>query len=58
VRLWDVATGKPRLTLTGHTHQVHTVRYGADDAVLASGSLDGTVRLWDPALGRERMTLK
>ncbi|MFE5795161.1 WD40 repeat domain-containing protein [Streptomyces sp. NPDC056503] len=55
-RLWDVRTGKPRLTLTGHTKSVSSVAFAPDGATLATGSFDGTARLWDARTGRSRLT--
>ena len=40
IRLWDVATGMPRYTLTGHTDDVESVAFSSDGQTLASGSLD------------------
>ena len=37
VRLWDVASGRERLTLTGHTASVRAVAFSPDGATLASG---------------------
>ncbi len=34
------------LTLTGHTHAVWSVAFSPDHQLLASGSLDSTIRLW------------
>ncbi|MFJ8114104.1 trypsin-like peptidase domain-containing protein [Streptomyces sp. NPDC096132] len=58
VRLWDVATGKTRITLTGHTEHVYAVEFSHDGRTLATGSLDGTVRLWEVATGKTRTILR
>jgi WD40 repeat protein len=55
VRLWDPATGTPvGDPLTGHTHWVEAaaaVPLRDGRILLATGSVDETVRLWDPATG-------
>jgi WD40 repeat protein len=52
VKLWDLSTGQPRLTLTGHTGPVHALAILRDGCRAWSGSLDGTLRLWDLATGQ------
>jgi hypothetical protein len=57
ITLWDVASGKARRTLAGHTDSVTSVAFSPDERILASGSCDLTIKLWDFARGRLVNTL-
>jgi WD40 repeat protein len=55
IKLWEVLTGKERLTLRGHTDKVLSVAFSPDGKTLASGGTDRSARVWDLAAGKERL---
>jgi WD40 repeat protein/serine/threonine protein kinase len=57
IRLFDTQTLREERRLIGHLGAILSVAVSADGTLLASGSVDGTVRLWDLEEGRERATL-
>ena len=57
IHLWDVETGKSKMTLIGHTHWVFSLAFSPDGKTLASGSVDSDIRLWDPHTGQHKKTL-
>jgi len=57
VMLWEVATGRKLRTLVGHSDRVKSVAFSVDGKMLATGSLDKTVKLWEITTGRELHTL-
>ena len=58
VKLWSVATGKEKTTLTGHQEPVICLAFSKDGKVLASGAEDKTVKLWDLSAAKELAVLK
>ena len=52
IKLWDVATGKEKATLQGHTANVFSVAFSPDGKTLAACSWEDTVvKLWDVTMG-------
>jgi WD40 repeat protein len=47
IKIWDVASGELKRTLTEHTADVYCVRFSHDGKLLASGSTDTRIILWD-----------
>ena len=47
IKIWDLATGQLRLTLTGHIEQVTGLAISARHPYLFSASLDKEVKCWD-----------
>jgi WD40 repeat protein len=50
--VWDAATGKRRFTLRSQRGASVALAFAADDRLIVSGSLDGTIQYWDRASGR------
>ena len=58
IKVWEVASGKERLSLEGHKDAVLSVAFNADGKVLASGSSDKTIKVWNIATGKNTATLE
>jgi WD40 repeat protein len=52
VVVWDAATGNLRFTLQSQRGEIRALAFSADDRLIVSGSLDGTVQYWDRGNGR------
>lgn len=57
VKLWDIAAGKERAVMRGHTSEVRSVAFAPDGKTLASGA-DQTVILWDVEAAKTQATLR
>jgi WD40 repeat protein len=58
VRLWDVAGGREKAELRGHTDAVFSVAFAPSGKTVATGGGDGAVKLWQAASGQELATLE
>jgi WD40 repeat protein len=58
IELWNVPSGKVRVTLRGHNLAIRAVVFTGDGKSVVTGSEDGTIRFWDPETGDEKCTLK
>ena len=52
IQLWDLETGTPMTSLSGHNETVSALAFSPDGKILASGSRDTTILLWDLAWPR------
>jgi WD40 repeat protein len=46
VRLWDAATGLPRITLVNHNSKIKAIAFSPDSTILAAACSDRMTRLW------------
>jgi WD40 repeat protein len=57
LHLWDVASGEPRATLSGHREPALGLAFSPDGRTLASQGNDDVMKLWHPGTGQELFTL-
>jgi WD40 repeat protein len=50
--LWDVGSGQPRATLTGHAIVVHDLAFSPEGSRIATCSDEDAVRLWEASSGK------
>jgi WD40 repeat protein len=56
-RVWEAATGKMLIELSGHSRPVIAAVFSPDSRFLVTASADYTARVWDVATGRSVTTL-
>ncbi|HEY2921307.1 MAG TPA: hypothetical protein VGK77_20170, partial [Candidatus Binatia bacterium] len=48
-KVWEAASGRELLTLTGHSNSIRSVAFSADGQQIVTGSFDQTARVWHAA---------
>lgn len=56
LRLWELSTGATTRRFVGHTNDVLSVSFSADNRQIVSGSRDRTIKLWN-TLGDCKFTI-
>lgn len=57
IKLWDLQTGQPLRTLSGHLDIVAALAITPDGKLLISGSADKTIKLWELTTGQRLASL-
>lgn len=57
LRVWEVESGRERMTLTGHSGLVADCAVSPDASFALSAGWDGTLRVWDLETGKTRAVL-
>ncbi len=57
IQLWNLKTLKPVRSLTGHRNWISALAFSPNGQLLASSSLDQTIRVWDLQTGTPMMIL-
>lgn len=58
IELWNLKTQQPLPSLSDHTGLISAIAISDDEKILASSSLDGTIKLWDLPNSRLVSTLR
>jgi WD40 repeat protein len=57
-KVWDLASGKPILSLIGHNEICWTIAYSPDGKLLATGDNDGMIKVWNAQDGKNLLSFQ
>jgi WD40 repeat protein len=58
VRIWNLRTGRPVLTVTAHRGEARAARFSPDGRTVASGGADGTLVVIEVSTGRRHVLVR
>jgi WD40 repeat protein len=56
INVWDTSSGMLLRNLNGHSNPISVFAFSPDSHLLASGSLNGSLKLWEPSSGAELLS--
>jgi len=56
--VWDLETGRQKMKMLGHDHDVTAVAYSPDGSLILSGGQDSKLMMWESSTGQPKAKLQ